>query len=858
MKLQKLSLKNIRSYTNHIIDFRGGITLFEGDIGSGKSSILNAIEFALFGLGDLSGGHLLRIGENEGTVELELDINGKPYTFGRSLKRTRNRVRQEDCYIVEGDTKTDYNVTDMKKRALQLLEFKEPTNPRSHSVIYRYAVFTPQEQMREVLGQRPEERKQTLRKAFGVEEYSTTLENTSLLLNDLNIDIRLFKSSKEEIGRIEERIKVEESGIKNLESSIEESKLKKQVMKQEIHKLGKIIDTRSAEVQKLHHLNRDIEVNSNEKQIHQKTLETLNQEKLVIEENLKQSLQAEENVLKLLPQYRRLIEIREKIRKLEKAKLVYDEKQHRIDLARTHINTEKTALETGLNEQNDSKEKLAYRITNIENSLKELDNLQNLAKDLRQETSILNEVRNENLEKSGEVQRLNQKKVSLMEIEKRKEKEWGQIGRIGVGAECPHCQQELTEEHYNLLEKKYLEEIKKLKQQLTELTQNQETLEMELERLKKKIQGITEKEVQLQKVNIKISELIVRKTSLKEIQEEHKIIEERIKDTIKRLEKQEYALKSKQIINGLTLDVNQLKPAVDEYISIRKELEYCEEMEVEKKYIENRAFSERIIEYKNKKDELEDRRMWLRETLIKLTKTIAGLEKESEKYKESEKEKNRLQEKLTETNKELASTETVIHQNLSRINEAKKRIKQHQEDLERHNLNIEAAEEHNLKKTWLQEAFIPSIKSIERNVLMTLNQEFNKLFKKWFKILIESEEIETYVDEEFTPIIDQAGYELDVESLSGGEKTSVALAYRLALNTIVKRVTNTMKSNLLILDEPTDGFSREQIYKMRDILNDLNCEQVIIVSHERELESVADHIYQVQKDGTVSTVSEPA
>jgi exonuclease SbcC len=62
MRLQRLYLNNIRSYTNHVIDFRDGITLFEGDIGSGKSSILNAIEFALFGLGNLSGGHLLRVG----------------------------------------------------------------------------------------------------------------------------------------------------------------------------------------------------------------------------------------------------------------------------------------------------------------------------------------------------------------------------------------------------------------------------------------------------------------------------------------------------------------------------------------------------------------------------------------------------------------------------------------------------------------------------------------------------------------------------------------------------------------------------------------------------------------------------
>jgi len=66
-----------------------------------------------------------------------------------------------------------------------------------------------------------------------------------------------------------------------------------------------------------------------------------------------------------------------------------------------------------------------------------------------------------------------------------------------------------------------------------------------------------------------------------------------------------------------------------------------------------------------------------------------------------------------------------------------------------------------------------------------------------------------------------------------------------------------MKSNLLILDEPTDGFSREQLHKMRDILNDVNCDQIIMVSHESELENVADHIYRVRKEGNTSTVIGP-
>ncbi|MEN6592471.1 MAG: hypothetical protein ABFC12_04420, partial [Methanobacterium sp.] len=72
---------------------------------------------------------------------------------------------------------------------------------------------------------------------------------------------------------------------------------------------------------------------------------------------------------------------------------------------------------------------------------------------------------------------------------------------------------------------------------------------------------------------------------------------------------------------------------------------------------------------------------------------------------------------------------------------------------------------------------------------------------------------------------------------------------------IVQKVSTGMKSNLLIMDEPTDGFSKEQLFKIRDILNELNYPQIIIVSHERELESFADNIFQIEKIDGVSEVS---
>ena len=86
------------------------------------------------------------------------------------------------------------------------------------------------------------------------------------------------------------------------------------------------------------------------------------------------------------------------------------------------------------------------------------------------------------------------------------------------------------------------------------------------------------------------------------------------------------------------------------------------------------------------------------------------------------------------------------------------------------------------------------------------------------------------------------------------KKTSIALSYRLALNSLIRNETESLKSNLLILDEPTDGFSRSQLEKMRDVLQDMNSKQIILVSHENVLESCSNTIFKVSKTNGISEI----
>ena len=59
---------------------------------------------------------------------------------------------------------------------------------------------------------------------------------------------------------------------------------------------------------------------------------------------------------------------------------------------------------------------------------------------------------------------------------------------------------------------------------------------------------------------------------------------------------------------------------------------------------------------------------------------------------------------------------------------------------------------------------------------------------------------------------------------------------------------------MLILDEPTDGFSSDQLDKLRDVISSLKLKQILIVSHEPKIDAYVDNIIRIHKEGHVSKV----
>ncbi|MCD6558089.1 MAG: AAA family ATPase [Candidatus Aenigmarchaeota archaeon] len=667
MLLKRVKLKNIRSYIDEEIEFPTGSVLLAGDIGTGKSTVLLALDFALFGIrrGELTGTDLLRHGKSSGFVEVEFEIGKKNVIVRRTLRRKNNGVSQDSGYIIIDGVKEELSPTELKSRILELFGYPPELLTKAKSVIFRYTVYTPQEQMKHILFSNPEERLNTLRKIFDIDKYKTIQNNARIVLTELRATKRAYAKEIENLPDKEKELDEKEKEKVSIEKGLAEVSM-------HILEIEKVLDEKK------------------------KTLTEF-------EDKIKE------------------------LRKLEQS------------LAKT-----KTGLEL--------KERRAKQ---IENDLKD-----------------------------------NEKKMSAL--------------------------------------RKTLENYKDLKK--PEEPQDTEKLEKELRALLSKKSLIANEIEKLQKIYDKgVCEFCGQDVH------DPKSFRARIEERQKELEENQKKIKN------LEMELKAIKGEREEY---KKKIVLWER----KNNIE-----QNIKDLEKSHDKMEEEFATMKKEIEEMKKELSALEKKIKQYENVEKDYEKRKEEFDE-----------IKEKQIAVEKDKARLEQRKKDLDEviKNLEKEIKEKRAMKKkiaqldkiiTWLDSFFGPLMSTIEKYVMASIQQSFNSFFQEWFSIIID--DMSVRVDESFTPIIEQNGYETEYQNLSGGEKTAVALAYRLALNKVINSMIERIKTkDLLILDEPTDGFSTDQLDKMRDVLNKLDLRQIIIVSHEPKIDTFVDNVIRFYKEQHVSRV----
>lgn len=804
-------MENIRSYKERDIPFPLGTSLFEGDIGSGKSTILMAIEFALFGLGNQKGDSLLRKGSKRGSVLLEFEVEGSNIQVKRSLFRKDNisPVRQEKGILSIEGKKIDLSPSEIKERILKILNFKEPLNPRAQSVIFRYAIYTPQEDMKFILSQKPDLRLETLRKAFGIEDYKIAAENATLISRVIKDKFKFLEGQTEDLDEKIEHLKSLKDKKDENNTIFSDLKIKKEKFQFELNEkqlelenLQKTeLELKNIQAQIPHLTHQITDKNSLTKKYHGEIseLEDENLSKFNPRiENLKKfespTNESEESLSNKINMLKDVFKKREGFN--ANLKLLYDDKRDIEDEIGDDKNKELSQLDIEKN-----------------NLMSTIGNQKNLIESHQEQLNTI----------SAKIYKLEAKKIDIKENIENVE---------GLGDSCPICGSKLDEQHKKDLKNERETEIKRIDSEIKVIDEVQNRGSEELNDLKVHLTNFEERLVDLNE----LKEKILRLSKLKE---KINIIKTNIED-----------LDSDAFLN---IDRSLQFDNFEDYINYYEDL-----LEKLREHLRNRE------ELKNIEDQLERNNKKIEENrgnIKVLEEDIHILEQNLSEYEEKSKGINVILNKINKLKSDRDETSDKLQQIKENIASIKTLINSLEGDIER--LENEINKKQSLKKQlyilkdyniWFNEYLIPTLSLIEKHVMQNIHQEFNDNFKKWFGLLMDDPSKTGKINEEFTPIVEQDGFEQEINYLSGGEKTSVALAYRLALNNIVQKVSTGMKSNLLILDEPTDGFSKEQLFKVRDILNELDCPQIIIVSHERELESFADNVFRVEKIDGVSKV----
>src|SRR3989344_515551 len=681
MIIKKIKLENIRSYIEREINFELGSTLLSGDIGSGKSSILQAIDFALFGLskGVLSGESLLRYGKNKGSVELEFKIGNFDIKVKRSLKRSSDSVVQNSGYLEINGAREELSAVELKQRILDLLNYPKETLTKK-SLIYRYTVYTPQEEMKSILLSDDKYRIDTLRKIFNIDKYKRIKDNSKIVSYYLR-----------------ETIKERETLILDLE----------ELKKEKTEKEGELDSLNN----KLNEINSKFSVAS------------------MRVEDRKNEIGLIEEKIKLFNELRKNFELRElELKNLTSRILNNEEFGARLegDIARLQ-----EEIGTGVEVKSYDTDIIAVRgkINKCEIELRTI------------------------------TQRMSESKVGYMSSER-------MINELKSLKKCPVCKQDVNDDHRHAIVGAEEINMTYLRDSIKELTLQENKLMIETRDFRSRLESISMEKSRFEIWRLKRKNLIDKKDNLENVKREINNDGARVR--------------------GLESEISELRSRIgeintDDYARLKRDLDGL--LVVEREILLNKTSVETSI--KN-----------ILEILAKLRE---GVERR-EKYRE-----------------ELFSLKNL--------------------------------------RSFIDSDFVGLVEDIEKKIMLKVHGDFNSLFEKWFNILVDDDNLIVALDEDFSPLVEQNGYNLDYLNLSGGEKTAGALAYRLALKQVINNVVSDIQTkNLIILDEPTDGFSESQLDRMRILLQEIDIKQVIIVSHDPKIESYVDRVLRLDKKEGVTEV----
>ncbi|MEM2086617.1 MAG: DNA double-strand break repair ATPase Rad50 [Archaeoglobaceae archaeon] len=879
MILKEITLRNFKSHRNTKISFEKGINLIVGRNGAGKSSVLEAILVALYGVrqGSTRKSDLVQVGANEYTIELFFEYGGREYRISRASNG--DSVLYGDLRI-EGDQKIN--------------EWIEKNVSPFH--IFTGAVYVRQGEIETIISDESG-REKIIRKITRIEDYENAWKNLGSVIkefeNEMKRYLEIVKQKEEcekrlgeknsEILEVEKEIKNSEKNLEGAKESIEKISKERSVFEE----LKKQIDAKNLELLKLEGEIKSLKERS----------EVLGKQKSEIEQkivSLQESLKKLEFIERKAKKYSELFEFH---RNFLKDLQDLDSKLKDLEIEKERISSELKKCE----EEKENIEKIRREIEEIE---REKENLASKAEKWQKikpkidrkvqiekifaekgltaekvEKMFLSVQKAKEVDKAlkEELEKISTQKGSLISEEKRFLEIMSKLkSTVGI---CPICGRELTEEHKRKLIDNCSLEITRIKSEFSKIDEKERKLREE----SRKVEVTLEKQELVLKYKQLVDELKKISEDLKDLDLEKMKLEsekfERLKNKIDFLrDSEKRSLEKLQKLEILTEKFTEIEAkhskvqkSKEELFNQLKDKNFSSIEDLEKELSELKESYEEWLGLRRAKEEFEDAESNLKTLKDEFEKVLNALMVKEREYNEKKKImadlEGRYDEKrhreVEKIEKELSMEIAGMKQKISVLRKSLESLKGDKEYLEKQLEVIKESE----KKAKAIERAIPELIKIREKFASYKNivaefalKEVEKYASEIFEEFTEGKysgiklkRVFEYGKERLRIFVIHQGEERETSFLSGGELVALGIAFRLALSMFEAKG----RIPLLIMDEPTPFLDEERRRKLVDItLNYLRrIPQVIIVSHDEELKDAADKVILVDYRGGVSVVA---
>ena len=842
LQLRHLRVRNIRSYEAGDVEFPPGTTLLTGDVGSGKTSLLYAVEMALFGVAEVDAAYLVRHGASHAEVDVEFEDAEHRYTLRRRFRRVRRKGRvsfePEKIGLTVDGAETAYSATELRQRVIELLGFPDNPNPQAHSDLWRWAVYVPQERMRDILGARPQDRLETVRKALGVERYRTAADNAQELGSDLRRSAASRRAEAERLRHFDaefaqwsaeadrlhlERIQRTEAishregeaaaaraALADADRAVRGSEADRRVLESLRHEADSDRETLLERARTRKERIEEIAVRKSD-------AETARPEAKELEDRRRRVSEAEairaarrsdldrhagllrslsEARAELAAASRREVEAR---RALEGAEHVRDEERTQLEAVRREGPTREPPaptvrtladLDAGLIAAREEESRTLRATTQAQGALAELGELLS----------------------AGICPRCHQP-VRAADFETHRV----EAAEVARAAEEDH--RRATAERIRLEEERRARErYERALERWTEVEKRRALAEANLAKAETILQVAREGNKEASEVRsataARVAELEPEEAVDQRLREELTVAE---REAVERSQEADRSAQAAEFLRSVTAAQETLAAEVDRL--------------------------DRDVEVLQRRAESRATRMKELETAL----ANSGLQEQTLRGAES---------LLRDVEKALESERGMLVRADARLDEAARRVQDAEKGRADRSQLLREADDLAEKAAWVTGPFRDSVLAMEQKLLAHAQAAFERDFARYFASLVDDPGLTARTDVAFTPAVSIEGEWTPAEALSGGERTSLALAFRLALSRVVRSMGN-LRLDTMLLDEPTDGFSPEQVVRMGELLEELALPQVIIVSHEGQLASIADRVVRVRKQDGKSVLSGP-